>query len=294
MPSEKDFETALAMYPELIEEGLQLIGRQMIRYGRRMDLVFLDRFQRTLITELKWGPIKDEHMGQILSYEGILLSSADPTIRVMLIGNRVPPNLQKTMDHHGIAWKEITSADLVSFLRSKNDSDLLRIFEEAAVFPARRSQGPTVGHPGRLEASAGVAKAAEEEPRQSGDPFEQALRKCKNPDERSFFERARGQNQARTEAALRYDDARNRVRWYVNPQAHEARVVQKGRFTGDENFWKSRLSRRDGVLPKRITDGDADLRFHLVTAADFAAFEEVADREARVQSLDWEISRRRA
>lgn len=87
---EKDFEEILCKYPDLIEDNLQFKGKQVHLYGRRMDIVFEDKFNRTLIVELKICPIKDEHVGQILSYEGILLSSEDPTIRVMLIGNRVP------------------------------------------------------------------------------------------------------------------------------------------------------------------------------------------------------------
>ena len=53
---------------------------------------------RKLIIELKIGPIKDEHIGQILSYEGMILSHDDPAVRVMLIGNRVPPNIQKSLE----------------------------------------------------------------------------------------------------------------------------------------------------------------------------------------------------
>jgi hypothetical protein len=185
MPTEKDFETALAKYPELIEEGLQLIGRQMIKYGRRMELVFLDRFQRTLITELKWGPIKDEHMGQILAYEGILLSSADPSIRVMLIGNRVPPNLRKAMDHHGIACREITLHELVSFLRSKGDIELLSVFEEATVsplgFPGKRSSVRSI----RTEAVPKMGQLPDAAAGRSGGSFEIALGKCENPPEPS-------------------------------------------------------------------------------------------------------------
>jgi len=116
---EKNFEDILFRYPELIEDDLTLIGRQVTIYGRRMDLLFEDRFKRKLIVELKIGPIKDVHIGQVLSYEGILLSAEDPTIRVMLIGNRVPPNIQRTLDHHGIAWREITLSFLKEFLVKK-------------------------------------------------------------------------------------------------------------------------------------------------------------------------------
>ncbi len=129
MIKEKGFEDILCKYPELIELGLVFKGRQIHVYGRRMDILFEDKFNRTLIVELKVGPIKDEHIGQILSYEGILLSADDPSMRVMLIGNRVPPNIQKSLDHHGIAWKEITFSYLRDFLRKKDDAEMLGFFE---------------------------------------------------------------------------------------------------------------------------------------------------------------------
>ena len=178
MPTEKDFETALAKYPELIEEGLQLIGRQMTMYGRRMALVFSDRFQRTLIAELKWGPIKDTHIGQIMAYEGILLSSTDPSIRVMLIGTRVPPNLRNSLDHHGIAWKEIKQTDLTSFLGSKCDHDLLRVFEGVAAPPLGVSQKRSSLRSSRTEATPKTKHDADNQAGQSGD-----FGKRKNPEQ---------------------------------------------------------------------------------------------------------------
>ena len=125
---EKDFEDIIAKYPELIEDGLTLKGRQVSVYGRRMDLLFEDKFGRKLIVELKIGPIKDSHIGQVLAYEGTLLSNEDPTIRVMLIGNRVPPNIQRSLDHHGIVWREITLNSLKEFLSTKNDLQYLGLF----------------------------------------------------------------------------------------------------------------------------------------------------------------------
>lgn len=122
---EKDFEGIICKYPDLIEAGLIIKGRQLTLYGRRIDILFEDKFKRKLIIELKIGPIKDENIGQILSYEGMLLSADDPTIRVMLVGNRVPPNIQKSLDHHGIAWKEITIMQLKDFLTGKQDKGFL-------------------------------------------------------------------------------------------------------------------------------------------------------------------------
>jgi hypothetical protein len=133
MATEKDFEDAIAKYPELIEEGLQLQGRQVIAYGRRMDLVFSDSRNGTLILELKWGPIKDQNIGQIMSYEGMIVSHDNPAVRVMLVGTRVPPNIQRSLDFHGIAWKEIPSSQLRSFLQDRGDTALAGQFDEPLV-----------------------------------------------------------------------------------------------------------------------------------------------------------------
>lgn len=127
MVHEKDLEDIICKYPDLIEDGLTLKGRQVTLYGRRMDMLFEDKFKRRLIIELKVGPIKDAHIGQILSYEGMLLSDDDPSIRVMLVGNRVPPNIQRSLDHHGIAWKEISFTHLNGFLAEKQDQAFLNL-----------------------------------------------------------------------------------------------------------------------------------------------------------------------
>ena len=102
---EKHFEDVLCKYPALIESGLEFIDRQINVGGKFVDLLFEDRFGQKLLVELKKGVIKREHMAQLLEYEGHFLSSENPDIRVMLIGNRVPPNISKTLDHHGFEWK---------------------------------------------------------------------------------------------------------------------------------------------------------------------------------------------
>jgi len=130
MIPEKVFEDIICKYPELVENGLTLKGRQITLYGRRIDILFEDKYNRKLIIELKAGPIKDEHIGQILSYEGMLLTADDPTLRIMLVGTRVPPNLQKSLDHHGIAWKEITYSYLNKYIEEKNDTFYLSFFDK--------------------------------------------------------------------------------------------------------------------------------------------------------------------
>jgi hypothetical protein len=121
-----------------------LTGRQKVVYGRRLDLLFEDRFKRVLLVELKWGPIQDQHIGQLMSYEGTLLSGDSPDLRVMLIGTRVPPNIRRSLDHHGIAWKEMRPTDILLFLRSKNDSELALAFDDdVSLVPVFASERPS-------------------------------------------------------------------------------------------------------------------------------------------------------
>ncbi len=137
MIHEKQFQAILCKYPELIEEGLTLIGSEIAMYGRRIDILYQDKFARHLLVELKIGPIKDEHIGQIMAYEGMLLSHENPTIRIMLIGNRVPPNMQRSLDYHGIAWREITLSQLKGFLEKKDDQDFLHYFDDELDIPLK-------------------------------------------------------------------------------------------------------------------------------------------------------------
>lgn len=128
MATEKDFETAIAKYPQLIEDGLRLVGRQLFVQGRKLDLLFEDRGKNQLIAELKWGPIKDQDIGQVMSYAGCLISGR-PT-REILVGTRVPPNIRTILDYHGIGWKQIAASELREFLRARGDEELAKVFDD--------------------------------------------------------------------------------------------------------------------------------------------------------------------
>lgn len=122
MFSEKDFEDILVQYPELIEPNLKFIGRQVKYFGKRVDIIFEDRFKEKLIVELKKDNLTRDALSQVLEYEGYILSEKDPTARVMLIANRIPLNLKKAIEHHGIEYKELTVSFLMEFLEKKGDS----------------------------------------------------------------------------------------------------------------------------------------------------------------------------
>ena len=126
MFSERIFEDILVKYPELIEDKLRFIGRQVNHFGKRIDILFEDRFNEKLIIELKKNNLDRNALSQVMEYEGYILSEKDPSARVMLIANRIPLNLKKAMDHHGIEYKEITNKQLLEFLE-KRDQQLLNL-----------------------------------------------------------------------------------------------------------------------------------------------------------------------
>ncbi|CAB5110363.1 hypothetical protein D3OALGA1CA_1988 [Olavius algarvensis associated proteobacterium Delta 3] len=125
---EKNFEDIICKYPELIENDLILKGRQVRVRGKIMDILFEDKFGQKLIVELKRGTIHRKHIGQVMEYEGSVLSVEDPTARIILIGNRVPPNFKTALDHHGIEWREFTEQELQEFLVNKKDDAFLEYF----------------------------------------------------------------------------------------------------------------------------------------------------------------------
>jgi len=80
-----------------------------------------------------------------MEYEGYILSEKDPSARVMLIANRIPLNLKKAMDHHGIEYKEITHKQLFAFLEIRDELLLNKIvedkIEEKKEIPVLKTEG---------------------------------------------------------------------------------------------------------------------------------------------------------
>lgn len=127
---ESDFESILERYPELIEEGLILEGRQFALGRKHIDLLFRDRFGQRLIVELKRGTILRKHISQIFDYEGDIITPDDPNVRVMLIGNRVPQNFRRSLEHHGFEWREFMINQIIQFLKKKGDTEFLDFFDD--------------------------------------------------------------------------------------------------------------------------------------------------------------------
>jgi hypothetical protein len=89
---------------------------------------------------------------------------------------------------------------------------------------------------------------------------------------RDFYNAELANNQ---ENRLRYRELIYRIdeksRYWVACRAGYAYVWQRGRFSGDEDFWRKLISNAATVGRRKGRSGGS-LRFHLSTPADFAAF----------------------
>lgn len=138
---ESEFENILERYPELIEKDLAIEGRQVAIGRLHVDLVYIDRFRQRLIVELKRGPILRNHVTQLFDYEGYFLALGDPNVRIMLIGNRVPPNMRHSLEHHGFEWREFPIPYLIQFLTGRKDTEFLEYFDKEPI-PSTTSSLP--------------------------------------------------------------------------------------------------------------------------------------------------------
>jgi hypothetical protein len=132
---EKTFEDIICKYPDLIEADLKFLGRQVFLEGKRIDILLEDMHKQKLILELKKGTILRTHIAQLLDYEGYFVAGANPDVRVMLVGNRVPENLRRSLDHHGFEWRELSVSHIGQFLEEKGDDSFTnRINNEDPLF----------------------------------------------------------------------------------------------------------------------------------------------------------------
>ena len=68
MPTEVALEDLLVQYPEMLEPGLKLVGRQTPTRTGWLDLLAVDRDGRLVVYELKRGTLVREAMTQVLDY----------------------------------------------------------------------------------------------------------------------------------------------------------------------------------------------------------------------------------
>ncbi|MGD2279074.1 MAG: hypothetical protein PVH45_03135, partial [Candidatus Omnitrophota bacterium] len=96
MLSRENFESILCRYPELIEHGFTVKECHGSLYGQDVDILLEDRFGKKLVVQVRTDPIKEEHLGEVLSYQEAILSGKASNVSVMLVAIKIPPHLQKT------------------------------------------------------------------------------------------------------------------------------------------------------------------------------------------------------
>lgn len=72
MPTEWEFENVIVSNPEMLEPGLQLVGRQTPVAGGWLDLLAVDGDGRLVVYELKRGNLARDAVAQILDYASAL------------------------------------------------------------------------------------------------------------------------------------------------------------------------------------------------------------------------------
>ena len=129
MLSREHYMDILCKYPELIEPGYDFHERQANLYGQEVDMLLVDVFNKRLVVYVRTAPIENEHVGEIISRRDIMLEGETEDVNVMLVADRVPKNLQTSLTHQGVAWKEINTFQIKEHLMKNNDLDMLELLE---------------------------------------------------------------------------------------------------------------------------------------------------------------------
>lgn len=260
----------------------------------RIDLLGVDPQGNTVIIELKRGADKLQLL-QALSYAAMVSHwDLDRLLneRASLAHKTVEEAKQDLQELLGIGAGDLNQAQRIMLLAEDFDYEVLVTAEwlteqyevdircyrltlsvdgEAeylsciGIYPPRE----ITEHAGRRGRGHGTARQA-----QFAD-WDAALRDVDQP-VAEFFRSAlaAGQQPNLTRRDLRYR-FRDRQRFTVTARRHNAYVWQEGRFTDDVQFWSSRLSQPETVVP---VASDTCLRFVLHTPEDFVRFNQAVQQ----------------
>jgi len=120
---EKDIENLIARYPEEFfpNSGFKLVGQQVKIGGCFADIVFEDRYNRTIIVEVKRGILSRDASGQIIEYYGLLKQQdPDKIIELILCANIIPSERRTFLEKVGIECKELGLALITNIAKKKS------------------------------------------------------------------------------------------------------------------------------------------------------------------------------
>lgn len=107
---EKDIENLISLHPDEFfpNEGFELISQQYQIDGRKIDILFSDKFKRKIIVEVKRGILSREASGQVMEYYGLLKTKYPNDIfELILCANTIPRERALFLESSGIQCSEL-------------------------------------------------------------------------------------------------------------------------------------------------------------------------------------------
>ncbi len=142
---EKDIENLIAQHPDEFfpREGFRLIQQQYVVNRRRFDVLFEDRFGRSIIVEVKRGILTREASGQVMEYYGLLKSQDNlANVELVLFANVIPPERRRFLETAGISCKEVGIRMLVEVAEKHGYDFLEREHSQASGEVPKRDKKP--------------------------------------------------------------------------------------------------------------------------------------------------------
>lgn len=148
---EKDIENLIAQYPEEFfpSAGFKLVGQQAKLGSCFADIVFEDKYNRTVIVEVKRGILSRDASGQIIEYYGLLKQqNPNKTIELILCANIIPSERKVFLENVGIECKEL-GLTFISNLAHKYNYKFLDDIDQSQAKGSRIEEKPVVLSKGR-------------------------------------------------------------------------------------------------------------------------------------------------
>jgi hypothetical protein len=107
---EKDIENLIAQHPDdfFPNAHFKLQGQQAKIGSCYADIVFTDKYERTIIIEVKRGVLSRDAAGQVMEYYGLLKQKGpDAVIELIVCANTIPHERKLFLENAGIECKEL-------------------------------------------------------------------------------------------------------------------------------------------------------------------------------------------
>ncbi len=103
---ERDLVDMVEDNPDLLEQGMVVVGREKVIEGIRPDLLLRDRHGAPVIAEFKRGTLRRDAVGHLVEYVG-LVAEKHPDVRGFVVAERIPTSMQAALKHLGFEFREL-------------------------------------------------------------------------------------------------------------------------------------------------------------------------------------------